>query len=93
MMVQIIRLQLSRIQQRFRENHGAELVCGEDVVQAVLARCNEAESGARAVDRILTHALLPQMSNEVLARMASGEPFTRIEVGLDPAGDFRFTVA
>jgi hypothetical protein len=33
------------------------------------------------------------MSNEVLARMASGEAFTRIDVGLDPAGDFRFTVA
>jgi hypothetical protein len=29
----------------------------------------------------------------VLARMASGESFARIEVGLDPAGDFRFTVA
>ncbi len=93
MMVQIIRLQLGRIQKRFRENHGAELACGEEIVQAVLARCKEAESGARAVDRILTHALLPQMSNEVLARMASGEPFSRIEVGLDPTGDFRFTVA
>ncbi|MEX2208185.1 MAG: type VI secretion system ATPase TssH [Myxococcota bacterium] len=93
MMVQIIRLQLGRIQKRFRENHGAELACGEEIVQAVLARCKEAESGARAVDRILTHSLLPPMSNEVLARMASGEPFARIEVGIDPAGDFRFTVA
>jgi len=93
MMVQIIRLQLGRIQKRFRENHAAELVCGEEIVSAVLARCTEAESGARAVDRILTHSLLPQMSSEVLSRMATGEPFTRIEVGLDPGGDFRFTVA
>ena len=33
------------------------------------------------------------MTSRKTARMASGEPFKRIEVGLDSAGDFRFTVA
>jgi len=93
MMRQIIRLQLARIQKRFRENHAAELQFGDELVDAVLARCNEAESGARAVDRILTHALLPQMSSEVLARMAAGESFAKIEIGLEANGDFRFTVS
>jgi type VI secretion system protein VasG len=93
MMRQIIRLQLGRIQKRFRENHGAELVCSDAIVDAVLARCREAESGARAVDRILTHSLLPQMSNEVLSRMAAGQAFSKIEVGIEPGGEFRFTVS
>jgi type VI secretion system protein VasG len=93
MMRQIIRLQLGRIQKRFRENHGAELVCSDEIVDAVLKRCREAESGARAVDRILTHSLLPQMSAEVLSRMAAGQAFSKIEVGLEPSGDFRFTVS
>ena len=93
MMRQIIRLQLGRIQKRFRENHGAELVCNEAIVDAVLGRCREAESGARAVDRILTHSLLPQMSAEVLSRMAAGQAFSKIEVGIEPGGDFRFTVS
>jgi type VI secretion system protein VasG len=93
MMRQIIRLQLGRVQKRFRENHAADLVCGDAIVDAILARCTEAESGARAVDRILTHSLLPQMSSEVLARMAAGEAFAKIEVGLESNGDFRFTVS
>jgi type VI secretion system protein VasG len=92
MMREITRLQLGRIVARVRENHAAELVCADAVVEAVIARCREAESGARAVDRILTHSLLPQISAEVLARMAAGEAFSRIEVDLDPAGEFRFDV-
>jgi type VI secretion system protein VasG len=92
MMREITRLQLARIQARVRENHAAELVCADSVVEAVIARCREAESGARAVDRILTHSLLPQISAEVLTRMAAGESFSRVEVDLDPAGEFRFQV-
>ena len=93
MMREITRLQLSRIQARVRANHAAELHCADAVVEAVIARCREAESGARAVDRILTHALLPQISNEILARMANGESFSRVDVELDAAGEFSFRVS
>ncbi len=92
MMREITRLQLGRIQERIRANHAAELACADSVVEAVIARCKEAESGARAVDRILTHSLLPQISGEILARMAAGESFSRVEVDLDDAGEFRFQV-
>jgi hypothetical protein len=33
------------------------------------------------------------MSEEVLSRMASGEDFHKIEVGVDDAGDFTFAVS
>ncbi len=89
----IAELQLGRIQARVRENHRAELVCADAVIDAVVARCNEAESGARAVDRILTHSLLPQISSQLLARMAAGQPFERIEVGLDAQGEFTFQLS
>jgi type VI secretion system protein VasG len=92
-MRRIAELQLARIQARVRENHRAELVCSDAVIDAVVARCNEAESGARAVDRILTHSLLPQISSRLLARMAAGQPFERIEVGLDPQGEFTFQLS
>jgi type VI secretion system protein VasG len=93
MMRDISRLQLNRIIKRFHENHGAELVCGDDVVEAVVRHCNDPESGARAVDRILTHSLLPRMSAEVLSRMATAEDFSRIVVGADESGEFTFTVS
>jgi type VI secretion system protein VasG len=89
----IIELKLSQIVKRVRANHGAELSYGDELVQAVLQRCTEAESGARAVDNILTNSMLPQMAAEVLSRMAEGTAFSKIEVGLGDSGGFRFTVA
>jgi type VI secretion system protein VasG len=89
----IVRLQLERIVRRVRENHGAELAYGEDLIQAVLARCNEAESGGRVVDNILTHSLLPQLSAQVLERMAEGAPFARVQVSVGDGGEFRVALS
>jgi type VI secretion system protein VasG len=93
MLSRIIRIQLGRIVRRVRENHGAELAYGEDLIQAVLARCNEAESGGRVVDNILTHSLLPQISAEVLERMARAESFARVMVTVGDGGEFRVALA
>ena len=87
---EIIKLQVNRIAKRVRANHEAEFVYGDELVEAVLARCNEAESGGRVVDNILTHSMLPQMSAEVLTRMADGEGFSRVKVGVGDSGDFTF---
>ncbi len=93
MLVTITKLQLQRIVDRFRENHGAELVAGNDLVDAVVQRCTDTQSGARAVDQILTHSLLPQMSAHVLQSMATGREFNKIEVSVGAGGDFEFDVS
>jgi type VI secretion system protein VasG len=83
---QIIRLQLGRIVKRVRENHRVEMRYDDALVEHVARRCTESESGARAIDHILTHGLLPQMSAEFLTRMAEATPFARVEVGLTDGG-------
>jgi type VI secretion system protein VasG len=93
MLREIIRMQLDRIVARVRQNHSAEVGYDPALIEAVAARCTEVESGARNVDRVLTHSLLPRLSVEVLSRMASGEPFARVGVGVDEAGEFRFEFA
>jgi type VI secretion system protein VasG len=93
MLSRIIRIQLERIVRRVRENHGAAFAYGDDLVSAVLVRCNEAESGGRVVDNILTHSLLPQLSAEVLERMARAESFARVQVSVGDGGEFRFALS
>ncbi len=88
----IIRLQLDRIVRRVRENHRVEMVYDPQLVEAVAKRCTESESGARAIDHILTHGLLPEMSAEFLSRMASGESFAHAGVGLDDSGRFKIQI-
>jgi type VI secretion system protein VasG len=62
------------------------MVYGDDLLDAVAARCTDPDSGARAVDHILTRSLLPEVSAEFLARMARGEAFRRVAVTLDDDG-------
>lgn len=86
----IIQLQLGRIGQRLRENHRAELVWSEPVVDQILSRCRETETGARNVDHILTGTVLPDISRELLSRMAEERTVSRVEILLGDGGGFGY---
>jgi type VI secretion system protein VasG len=86
----ITRLQLDRIRRRILENHGIPFEYDEAVLDLVLSRCTEVESGARAVDMILTHTLLPEISGAVLTRMMEGRPLERVAIGAKDA-EFAYT--
>ena len=65
----IVRLQLGRIGKQVAGNHGIPFEYGDDVVELVVSRCTEAESGGRVVDAILTNTVLPRISREYLQRL------------------------
>jgi type VI secretion system protein VasG len=87
---QIIRLKLGKIQRRMQENHKIEMTYDAALVQEVANRCTEVESGARNVDNILTNTLLPDISRQLLGRMAASEPMERIHVGIGADGAFEY---
>jgi type VI secretion system protein VasG len=84
----IVRLKLTKLQQHFHEQHRAVLSYEEAVIDAIAQRCTEVDSGARNIDHILTHTLLPELAAEVLERMARQETFGGVHVGLGPGGGF-----
>jgi type VI secretion system protein VasG len=90
MLQRIIRLQLDRIRKRVSANHKVPFTYDESVVDLVVSRCTETESGARAVDAILTHTVLPEISKEFLTRMVEGRPVSKVHVG---RADAQFTYA
>ncbi len=85
---QIIELKLGRIRKRIEENHKIKLTYEPALVETVASRCTEVESGARNVDNILTNTLLPDISRELLGRMAQGEKATSFHVGVGAEGQF-----
>lgn len=87
-MKQIIRLKLGKIKNRLYENHKMELAYDDALIDEVAKRCTEVESGARNVDNILTNTLLPEISRQLLGRMAEGEKMERITVGIGENGSF-----
>jgi type VI secretion system protein VasG len=89
----IIELQLGRIRQRVEDNYKAHFTYAPELVAHIGARCKEVESGARNVDHILTRTLLPELSAELLERMALGQSIATVHVGLNPAGGFHYEIA
>ncbi|WP_287992158.1 type VI secretion system ATPase TssH, partial [Acidiphilium sp.] len=89
---QIVVLQLNKIAKRVREGYKAEFTYEPALVETIAARCKESASGARNVENILSRTLLPELSAEVLARLAEGEMISRVTVGTSEDGMFRYTI-
>ncbi|KGS34750.1 type VI secretion ATPase, ClpV1 family [Burkholderia pseudomallei ABCPW 107] len=91
-LAEIIELKLERIRRRIEANHKAAFEWDESLVDAVLARCTEVDSGARNVDHILNGTLLPEIAEHVLSRIADGEAIVRIAARAAETGEFEYTV-
>ncbi len=82
MLGQIVRLQLNRIKRRVAENHKIPFEYSDDAVKLIVKRCNNAESGGRIIDSILTNTVLPKVSIEYLSRAAEGIELKAVRLGV-----------
>ncbi len=89
MLMAIIHLQLERIRRRLEADRKVAFSYTPEVPQLVKSRCTEVESGARMVDAILTHTVLPEMSREFLLRLVAGQPVSAVRVSVRD-GDFAY---
>jgi type VI secretion system protein VasG len=87
----IIVLKLGKIQRRIQENHKISLNYDNMLIDEVAKRCTEVESGARNVDNILTNSLLPDISRQILGRMAEGARLSSIRVGVGEDSAFVYS--
>jgi type VI secretion system protein VasG len=89
---QIVELQLGRVSRRVQESYGAKFAWDKELVDVIAARCTETSSGARNVEKILSRTLLPELSAEVLSRLADGATINGVTVGVDTAGSFQYHI-
>ena len=89
---QIVVMQLERIRNRVRDSYRATFEWAPHLVDTIASRCTESTSGARNVENILTRTLLPELSAEVLARLADGESISSVRVGVNTDGSFQLAV-
>jgi len=88
----IVGLQLNRVRRRVKESYGAEFLWDDALIDTIAARCTETSSGARNVEKILSRTLLPELSAEVLSRLAEGNAIDSITVGVDTGGSFQYSI-
>jgi len=89
----IAQLKLGKLQKRLADSHKVALEIAPAVLDAIVARCTEVETGARNVDHILAGTLLPLISSEILRRMADGPLPPRLTVSVASGGAFTIAFA
>jgi type VI secretion system protein VasG len=87
----IIVLKLAKIQRRLQETHRIAFTYDSALVDEVARRCTEVESGARNVDNILTNTMLPEISMQILAKIAEGLRPESVHVGVGGDGVFTYS--
>ncbi|KAF1045356.1 type VI secretion system ATPase TssH [Xylophilus sp.] len=86
----IVDLKLGKLTRRFELNHKAVFTWDAAVTDAITARCTEVDSGARNIDHILAHAVLPELSRQVLERISEARPFDAVHMNLGAGGGFTY---
>jgi len=73
-------LQLNRIKKRVTDSHGVPFEYSDAVVEEIVSRCQELESGGRMIDAIVTNTMLPDISAEFLKRMMQGSAIEKVMI-------------
>jgi type VI secretion system protein VasG len=76
----IINLNLSRVEQRVKENQKVPFTYDDSVPELIGQRCTELERGARMVDAMITNTMLPEIGREFLTRLAEGREMKQVQV-------------
>ncbi|MGU7768713.1 type VI secretion system ATPase TssH [Burkholderia sp. MR1-5-21] len=80
-LARIVALQVRRIERRIEAHHGIRLHCADSATALIVERCRTIESGGRMVDAILTHTVLPRISQAILRATVEGHALASIDVG------------
>ncbi|GGE53872.1 type VI secretion system ATPase TssH [Actibacterium pelagium] len=90
MIAEITKLQLGRIKKRVESTHNVPFEYSDAVVDTIVERCQELDSGGRMIDAIVTNTMLPDISNEFLRRMMEGKEVEKVAIDVT-GGQFTYS--
>ena len=89
----IVKLKLNKIVKRVKENYDADMTYSEELVQTIVDRCTEVDTGARNIDHILENSMLPRISAEFLGYMAEGKHIKSVNIGIQEDGEISIDIS
>ena len=88
----IIDLKLNKIRKRVMEGYHAELTCTQALRDEIIRRCDNAASGARLIDAVISNDLLPDISEKFLEVTMEGKELASVKAdAADGKFVFEFT--
>jgi type VI secretion system protein VasG len=89
----IVRLKLAKVGERFATARRGELTYDDQVVKAIARAADIADGGARSVDAIIAHQLLPELSLRLLDRLAEAAPARAAHLSVGPDHRLRIEIS
>lgn len=81
-MNKIVGLKLGKVAKRLRLGYGAELTWGPELGAHIMEQAKRADAGARVIDNIITHSILPRLSALMLQSALEHKSYTRVTIGV-----------
>jgi type VI secretion system protein VasG len=85
-------LKLKKIADRVEKSYRFRATFSEELVEELVRRCTERETGARNIDHVLRGSLMPAISTVLLERLAEGSSFRDLNVSLAPSGEWKIDI-
>ena len=92
-MGRITELKLQSLARRLKNNKGMKLTWSQEVVDQIVARCSETETGARNIGYILSGSVLPRLAHSILDHMTDGAMPASVALGVGEDGSFTMDFA
>ena len=90
LLVRIIHHKLGKITDRIFKQYQTRVEYTDDLVELLLSRCTEVDSGARNVDNILNSSVLPELATQILIALADNKVPKLIQIdSKDDVIDYR----
>lgn len=70
LLVRIIEHKLNKITTRLEQQYETQVSYSDELIELILSRCIEVDSGARNIDNILNASVLPDLATEILLALA-----------------------
>jgi type VI secretion system protein VasG len=88
----IVKLQLNQIKRRVADNHNAEMTYTDALIDHIVSRCNDPDSGGRMIDNIITNTLLPDLARQFLNRTMEHAEFKAVVVD-HVNGEYQYSIS
>ncbi|MFV5490162.1 type VI secretion system ATPase TssH [Acinetobacter sp. ASP199] len=83
LLIRIIEHKLGKIIQRVQAQYKTEVTYSDDLLELILSRCTEVDSGARNVDHILNASILPALATEILMALSEEKVPEKIQIDVE----------
>ena len=83
LLLKIIEHKLGKIIQRIQTQYQTEVTYSDDLLELILSRCTEVDSGARNVDHILNASVLPALATEILMALSEEKVPEKIQIKVE----------